>query len=165
MPPEGRLSGVESGHTGDVARTAAYSHTQTYGRGLLVRVPFALAPAVQPIGVLGRGARQVPGHNLGCQPQGQNQKTQAIQIHHARDCTRKCAARQDETRQHFQDAFLDGSSFPPIASREYRRGPEIDTLCAEERTKSEVVHSASSGSPLNGRRISSFPALHASVLS
>ncbi len=106
----------------------------TDGGGLLVRVPFTLAPAVQPIGVLGRGARQVLACDLGCQPQGQNQKTQAKQVRHARDCTRKCAARQDETRQHFQDAFLHGSSFPPVASREYRRGPEIGPLCGEERT-------------------------------
>ncbi len=148
-----------------MAGTSLVSQKETYGRGLLVRVPFAPAPAVQSIGVLGRGARQVPGHNLGCQPQGQNQKTQAIQVRHAHDCTRKCTARQDETRQHFQNAFLHGSSFPPAVSREYRRGPEIGALCGEERTKGEVVHSASPGSHLNRRRISSVPALHASVLS
>ncbi len=120
-----------------MAQTSESSQKQTYGRGLLVRIPFALAPAVQPIGVLGRGARQVPGHNLGCQPQGQNQKTQLQQVRHARDRTRKCAARQDETRQQFQDAFLHERSFPPVASREYRRGPEIGALCGEERTKAK----------------------------
>ncbi len=82
---------------------------QTYGRGLLFRGPFALAPAVQPIGVLGRGTRQVPGHNLGCEPQGQNQKTQAEQVRHARDCTRKHAASQDESLRRFQNPFPDRS--------------------------------------------------------
>ncbi len=43
------------------------------GRKLLVRVPFSLTPTIQPIGVHGRGARQVPAHDLGCQPQGQDQ--------------------------------------------------------------------------------------------
>ena len=60
-----------------------------HGRGLLVWVPFSLAPAVQTIGVLGRWARQVPAHYLGCQPQGQNQKAQAKQVRHARDGIQK----------------------------------------------------------------------------
>ena len=95
-----------SGYRSGAAIWPAIGREQTYGRGLLVRVPFAIAPAVQPIGVLGCRTPQVSGHNLGCQPQGQNQNTQAKQVHHGCDCTRKCAARQDEMRQHFQDAFL-----------------------------------------------------------
>ena len=60
----------------------------------------------------------------------------------------------------FEDAFLHGSSFPPLASREVRRGPEMGALGGEERTKGEVVQGASR---LDRGRISSFPALHAST--
>ena len=76
--------------------------------GLLFRWPFAIAPAVQPIGVLGRRARQIPVRYLGCQPQSHNQKTQAKQVRHAGDYTPNHAAGQDENLRHVQNPFLHG---------------------------------------------------------